>query len=241
MLLESHWIVYGLLASIIASVHLWIGWFETRFERSENRWIGFVGGIALGYVTLYMLPKLSYVTVRFIAANPDASWELQYRTYFILLLGIVVHLVFERVSRMGTGGANAARWLEIVVLALYSFLVGYVAVELPRSQIKFHVLANVILAFHLMGMVHHLRTRYPSAHAGWSPFAFALLIAFSYVLGIVTELRELFVVSATAFIAGIILVNVMSEELPTGKEGRLRYFLVGVSVFTLVFILIPPT
>ncbi len=111
MLLESNWIVYGLLASIIASVHLWIGWFESRFKESENRWIGFVGGIAVGYVTLYMLPKLSNVTVRFIAANPDAWWALQYRAYFILLLGIVVHLVFERVSRMSIGGVGCTlRW-----------------------------------------------------------------------------------------------------------------------------------
>ncbi len=239
MLLESNWIVYGFLASIIASVHLWIGWFEARFERSENRWIGFVGGIALGYVTLYMRPKLSNVTVRFIAANPDAAWALQYRAFFILLLGIVVHLVFERLSRMSSGGANAARWLEIVVLALYSFLVGYVAVELPRSEIRFHVLANVILALHLMGMVHSLRTRHPSAHTGWGRIGFALLVVFGYVLGVVTELPEFTVVCATAFTAGMILVNIMSEELPRGKEGRLRYFLVGVGVFAMVSILIP--
>ncbi len=241
MQLESHWIVYGLLASIIASVHLWIGWFEARFVRSENRWIGFVGGIAMGYVTLYMLPKLSNVTVRFIATNPDASWALQYRAYFILLLGIVVHLVFERVSRMSTGGANAAKWLEIVVLGLYSFLIGYLAVELPRSEIRFHVLANVILALHLMGMVHHLRMRHPSAHTGWGRIGFALLVVFGYVLGVVSELRESTIVSATAFIAGIILVNIMSEVLPTGMEGRLRFFLVGVGVFAMVSILIPRT
>ena len=241
MLLESNWIVYGLLASIIASVHLWIGWFEARFVRSENRWIGFVGGIALGYVTLYMLPKLSNVTVRFIAANPDASWALQNRAYFILLLGIVVHLVLERGSRMSTRGANAARWHEIAVLGLYSFLVGYVAVELPRSEIRFHVLANVILALHLMGMVHHLRKRHPSAHAGWGRVGFASLVVFGYVLGVVTELPESTIVSGTAFTAGMILVNVMSEELPRGKEGRLGYFLVGVGVFAVVSILIPRT
>ncbi len=241
MLLESHWIVYGLLASIIASVHLWMGWFESRFKESENRWIGFVGGIAVGYVTLYMLTNLSNVTVRFIAANPDASWALQYRAYFILLFGIVVHLVLERFSRMSAGGANVARWLEIVVLGLYSFLIGYVAVELPRSEIRFHILANVILAFHLMGMVHHLRTRHPSTHAGWGRIGFALLVVFGYVLGVVTEVPESTVVSATAFTAGIILVNVMSEELPRGKEGRLGYLLVGVGVFALVSILIPRT
>ncbi|MCH7856188.1 MAG: hypothetical protein IIB37_05505 [Gemmatimonadetes bacterium] len=241
MLLEANWIVYGLLASIIASVHLWIGWFEVRFERSENRWIGFIGGIAVGYVTLYMLPKLSRVTVRFIAANPDAAWALQYRAYFILLLGIVVYLVFERVSRMSAGGANAARWLEIGVLGLYGFLIGYVAVELPRSEIRFHVLANVILALHLMGMVHRLRRHHPSAHAGWGRIGFALLVVFGYVLGVVTELHEFIIVDATAFTAGVILVNIMSEELPRGKEGHLRYFLMGVGVFAAVSILIPRT
>ena len=241
MQLESHWIVYGLLASIIASVHLWMGWFESRFERFENQWIGFVGGIAVGYVTLYMLPKLSDITSSFVTANPDFWSVLQYRAYFILLLGIVVYLVFERTSRMSARGAAAARWLEIAVLGLYGFLVGYVAVELPRPEIAFHVLANVILASHLMGMVHRLRTRYPSAHTGWTRIAFALLVVFGYVLGVVTELRELFVVSTTAFIAGIILVNVMSEELPKGKEGRLRYFLVGVTVFTVVSVLLRRT
>ena len=238
MLLEANWIVYGLLASIIASVHLWIGWFEVRFERSENRWIGFIGGIAVGYVTLYMLSR---VTVRFIAANPDAAWALQYRAYFILLLGIVVYLVFERVSRMSAGGANAARWLEIGVLGLYGFLIGYVAVELPRSEIRFHVLANVILALHLMGMVHRLRRHHPSAHAGWVRIGFALLVVFGYVLGVVTELHEFIIVDATAFTAGVILVNIMSEELPRGKEGHLRYFLMGVGVFAAVSILIPRT
>ena len=68
-----------------------------------------------------------------------------------------------------------------------------------------------------------------------------MLVVFGYVLGVVTELRESTIVSATAFIAGIILVNVMSEELPRGKQGRLRYFLVGVGVFALVSILIPRT
>ena len=89
-------------------MHLWIGWFESRFKRFENQWIGFVGGIALGYVTLYMLPKLSNVTSSFITANPDAWSVLQYRAYFILLLGIVVYLVFERASRMSGRGRGAS-------------------------------------------------------------------------------------------------------------------------------------
>jgi|TARA_B100001971_G_C18138732_1_gene509131 hypothetical protein len=44
-----------------------------------------------------------------------------------------------------------------------------------------------------------------------------------------------------AFTAGIILMNVMPEELPTGKERRLRCFLVGVTVFVVMSILVPRT
>jgi len=234
MLLESHWIVYGLLASIMASVHLWIGWFETRFQRSENRWMGFIGGIATGYVALYLLPKLSNVTVRFIEANPDVSWALQHWAYFILLLGIVVHLVFERTSGMGTAGESAARWLSILVLAVYGFLVGYVAVELPRAEIRFHVLANVIFALHLMGMSHRFRVRFRSAHAGWRSMAFASLLVLGYVVGVITELPDSVISGPNAFVAGIVLVGILPEELPSRKKGQLRYFLVGVGAFVVV-------
>ena len=238
MHLEAHWIVYGLIASIIASVHLWIGWFESRFERYEDQWVGFTGGIALGYVTLYMLPKLSDATSGFITANPDAWPIVQYQAYFILLLGILVYLVFERASRISASGATAAKWLEITVQGLYNLLVGYIAVELPRVEVSYHLLAAVILAMHLMGMTHLLRTRHPSAHKGWSRFAFTLLVISGYVLGLVTELHKGVVVGVTAFIAGIILVNVMSEELPKEKEGQLRYFLVGVAMFMAVALIV---
>jgi hypothetical protein len=65
-----------------------------------------------------------------------------------------------------------------------------------------------------------------------------LLVVLGYVLAVVTELPDVTIVSGTAFTAGMILVNVMSEELPSGKEGRLRYFLAGVGVFVVTAFLI---
>jgi hypothetical protein len=237
MHLEAHWLIYGLIASIIASVHLWIDWFESRFERFENVWIGFTGGIALGYVTLYMLPKLSSATTGFIVSNPEGWSPAQYRLYVILLLGIVVYLISERASRISAGGATIARVFELMVQGSYNFLIGYIAVELPRSEISFHLVSAVILALHLMGMTHLLRKHHPSLHNGWWRIAFASLVVLGYTLGLVTEVHTGIVLSVTAFIAGIILVNVMSEELPKEKEGELGYFLAGVAVFSAVALL----
>jgi hypothetical protein len=237
MHLEAHWISYGLIASIIASVHLWIGWFESRFEQFENMWIGFTGGIALGYVTLYMLPKLSSATTGFIVSNPEGWSPAQYRLYIILLLGIVVYLISERASRISSGGATMARMFELMVQGSYNFLIGYIAVELPRPELSYHLLSAVILALHLMGMTHLLRRHQPSLHQGWWRIAFASLVVLGYTLGLVTEVHGGIVLSVTAFISGIILVNVMSEELPKEKEGELGYFLAGVAVFSAVALL----
>ena len=40
--------------------------------------------------------------------------------------------------------------------------------------------------------------------------------------------------SGTALVAGVILVDVIGDELPRGKTGRLPWFLVGVAVFAVV-------
>ena len=56
-----------------------------------------------------------------------------------------------------------------------------------------------------------------------------------------TWLRQPAGVHRTRGCAGIILVNVMSEELPRGREGHLRYFLVGGLVFAVMSVLIPRT
>ena len=237
--LDTNWAIYGLLAAIIASVHVWIGWFERRFDRFEAHWMGFVGGIAVGYVTLYMLPKLSRITFNYMTSPPDDyAYLFQYRAYVILLAGLIAYMMVESASRAGDVGRAAAGWIEAALIALYSFLIGYVAVELPPAQIYLHVLANVTLALHLMGMLHHLRVHHPHTHQGWRGWVYAALVFFGYGVGVVSELPDAFVVGVTAFLAGIILVNVMSDELPKGKEGRMPMFLVGVGCFLVVTLVI---
>jgi hypothetical protein len=234
MQIETEWLTYALLVSIIAFVYLWIGAFERRFWPVENKWDGFVGGIAVGYVALFMLPKLGMTTYVTYGDGED-GWVLsQYRAYYLLLASIAVYMIVERAERASPKGEIAARWTAITIQALYSFLMGYVAVEMPLPGLGYHVLANVILALHLMGMLHHLRAHHPKALTGAAPYVFTLLVIAGYTAGIVTELPYGLVMSGTAIVAGVILVDVIGDELPRGKTGRLSWFLCGVVMFAVV-------
>ena len=64
-------------------------------------------------------------------------------------------------------------------------------------------------------------------------WAYLLLVLVGSFLGLTTELPDLFVHDMTAFLAGIILVFVISEELPLKYPGRVPWFLLGVALFVL--------
>ena len=229
--IETRWLAYGVLVIPIASVHLWFTAFAERFKASEARWVGVAGGVALGYVTLYMLPKLSAITVYGVEQYPDAHPFFGLRAYLLLLFGIVLYLVIDRLDQ---SPALRQRWtaqfLEYGAHGAYHFLAGYLAVEMPRPGLALHALAAAILIAHVMGMTNLLRHRRPAGYpyVRWVLF---LLVLAGGTLALVTELPRSFVNYATAFICGIIILNVVAEELPTGYKDKFRWFLLGIGFF----------
>ena len=43
-------------------------------------------GIAIGYVLLYVMPKLTVMTMSYVAGNPDAHPLMQNRAFLVLLM-----------------------------------------------------------------------------------------------------------------------------------------------------------
>ena len=236
--MESNWLIYALMAAAVASVHLWFPWFDRRFAASENKWVSITGGVAVVYVCLYMLPKLSNATARMIESQPDA-WEFwQYRIYLMLLAGLLADLSIERAKLLGPEMIARVRYIEFAILALYDFLVGYVISEFPGPGVVVHALVSIVLGLHLMGMVHGFRVKHRDLYDRGGRWVAALLVAGGYLTGALTELPWELVMQSTALVAGFILVNVIAEELPRGRENRLRWFMVGVASSVVIIALL---
>lgn len=236
--IESDWLAYGLIVIPIASVHLWLPAFARRFAASEEAWIGFTGGIALGYVILYMLPKVSIMTMIAVSENPDAHHFVHLRAYLVLLVGVITYIAIDRLDQSSSLRKNrSARTAEYSIHALYNLLAGYVAVELPASNLIAHLLVAAILALHVMGMSNLLRHKHGDTYTSVRWLLLVLVICGGSI-ALVTELPKEFVNISTALVGGIILLNVVSEELPTGRKRRFSWFLVGVISVLIAMLLI---
>lgn len=237
--LEQNWWVLGIMAGGLASLHLAFIRIDAAIRRREALWMGIIGGVAAGYVVLHLLPKIAGIAG--VAPKSPVGFALAVYDlwpYYVLLAGVVTYLCTLALDRMEGAPAGIARGFDFAVHGAYSALVGYVFVELSSSHAEVNGLVAVILGAHLLGMNHILRgTRREGfdAAARWVLF---LLVLAGTAVGLATEIPARLIYTVTAFLAGIILVNVISEELPLRHQNRLPWFLVGVSLYLIATLLI---
>lgn len=228
---EFNWVALLIMSSALASVHLWFPWFDVRYARTTSFWMGLIGGVAAGYAILYLLPKIARISAKQAGLDIDAVIEFDdFSMYFIMLSGIGTYLVMLHLDNMASRLSVLARVFDYLVHGAYSMLIGYVFVESASEKDTINALVLVIFGLHLLGMNHVLRTIRPEGF-GTGRWIFFSLILVGAGMGIITELPDVFVYSLTAFLAGIILVFVISEELPLKYPGRVPWFLLGVALF----------
>ncbi len=232
---ELNWISLLLMSGALASVHLWFPWFDVRFAQGTSFWMGLIGGVAAGYAILYLLPKIARITAKVVGLDPEAEMAfLDLRMYFLMLLGMVSYLVMLHLDTGKARFSYLAIGFDYGVHGAYSLLLGYVFVEMASEKYEINALVGLVFGLHLLGMNHVLRAIRTTGFDSSARWAYFLLVLAGSVLGLTTELPELFVHSMTAFLAGIILVFVISEELPLKYPGRVPWFLLGALLFVLV-------
>lgn len=230
--LEYHWLGLSLMAAALASVHVWFPRFDDRFARHTDRWMGFVGGVATCYVTLFVLPKLGWITSAIMAKDTGQFAALSHlRMYHLLLTAIVVYLLMIHLDASEARVRVLARVFDFAVHGAYSFLAGYVYVELTADFAEINALICIILGLHLLGMDHLLRAARRAGFDRAGRWIYFLLVLLGAGLGVLTELPKPFTDGMTAFLAGIILVNVIAEELPIRHRSRVPWYLGGLAFY----------
>lgn len=229
---ELNWITLLVISGALASLHLWFPWFDVRYARGTSFWMGLIGGIAAGYAILYLLPKIARMTAKTVGLDPETELGfLDLRMYLLMLSGMAAYLVMLHLDTGQTRWSVLARAFDYLVHGAYSLLLGYVFVEMASEKEAINALIGTVFALHLLGMNHVLRTIRTTGFDSVGRWTYFLLVLAGAGLGLTTELPDLFVHSMTGFLAGIILVFVISEELPLKHPGRVPWFLLGVAMF----------
>ena len=215
--------------AIVAAAHL----FATRIEAAAGarlrQLLSLAGGVAVGYVFVALLPKMGFYTSLFLQANPDMPDVVRLRLYLFALLGFLVYFAADRYHAKADGGRTAVV-LHGIVFAAYSALVGYLIAHAEEVRTGYvpHIAVGLAMAVHLFAVDHQLRGWHGAVFDRALRYVFALAVVAGWCIGLWVPLGKDAVAIWSSILAGGILVNVFSEEFPSGGRGDARAFLLGV-------------
>jgi hypothetical protein len=222
---------------LIAFAHAILPQVEKRLGHREPELVSLAGGIAIGYVFLYLLPKIGDYTAAIVVNEPGGLEAVHYRLYAIALLGMLVYYLNDHLNVPHDGRRHAATAIRVTMFALYNFSIGNLLVNVPRDGHVPYLVIGSILALHMLGVDHHLRALYRKWFDQWIRWVLALSVLAGWGVGLVVAIDVNVFAAISAFLAGAVIVNVMTEELPQRDTGRTRFFIGGVAIFAILMTL----
>ncbi len=218
----------------LALVHLLTGRVRLLRHDMDSPWLSASAGVAIGYVFMYLLPKLA--DMKYGLAGDGYTDFVEKHFFFFVMLGF---LVFYKVG-WASGAANvpehwrsAARWAHRSGFIGYSLMLGYTVTAFKNPDIVAALLATAILGFHLMGVDLHLRHARPETFDKQLRYLLAASVVVGWVFGITTDLSDTAVALWTALLAGGMLMLVLREELPGDLSRHYVPFTAAIIVSSL--------
>ncbi len=232
---------FQLLALVLLClVHLFVG--RLHFLHRSRGWISFFGGAAAAYVFVYLMPKLGYQQLILTGVVPASGWlgYLQHHAYLVAFVGF---LTYFGASRAGASAevptdqsakdslSHPLEMLHILSAALYALLVGYLLADYQRPGITPILLGMIALSLHFLGADHALLERYGKLYDRLIRWLLVGATIAGACIGALTTLRPTVVAMWFAFLAGAIIVNVLEDELPKGRQSDFWWFVAGALSF----------
>jgi zinc transporter ZupT len=235
--------VWAVLLLIL--VHLWSD--KLRLicpEKYEQSWLSLSGGFAVGYVFIYVMPKLAKKQLVLINAPDTGIYGfLEHHAYIVALAGFIIYYGIDRAviyfyDEKQKNRSIAIASLHLISFAAYSGLLGYLIAEWRFDRLELFILASFSLGFHLLGINYGLYHRYKEIYKRIIRWLLITSTVTGWGIGATTRVNENTLALWFSFVAGAIVINAIREELPGSQHGRFWPFLAGSMIFVLIMLII---
>lgn len=220
---------------LMAAVYILYPGFEKAASAYQHLWIPFTGGVAIGYVFLYLLPKLSDYTDSIRVEGVQGIREiLDYRVYLYGLLGFVFYYFVDQYKAQKNRKQIGPKILLGSGFFIYSLLTGYILANWSRPGLIPVFLAGSILTLHLLGVNHQVRKWHRRVFDDYFRWLFAIALIIGWGAGIFLDIPREMEIVVTGMLAGGIITNIMNEEIPNRDPYKIVPFIAGVVLITIV-------
>jgi hypothetical protein len=222
---------------IFSCVHLWAERIRDLWIVSSSRFLSVGSGVAIAYVFVDLLPKLSE-SDSFVKAK---LWEIfpyfEHHVYILALLGFILFFVVDR-SKAIVKNQSAYFLLSLSSYALFNFLVGYAVVDKDNLEVQPLILFTIAIALHYFMNDYSLSMAHGNEYRRSGKWILIISLFLGWLAGLWLELSETSVALVSAFIGGGVIMNVTRHELPEENPHSLGAFLVAVVVYTTILLTI---
>lgn len=230
----------------------------------RQKWFSFAGGVAIAYVVLDILPRLTqaFMTVEQGQLNTLTPFEVS--AYGLILLGILLFYGLEVLVRSPQFSPTSlpesnpkpaqntdvnqgiSRSLNLVITGIhlscfvaYGFVLSNVLNGfLFQSQLIEQSLFSTVLLLHFIVLDDRLQERHQAPYRRVGRWCLAIAILFGALVPEDVLRDTLLVYFLWAFIAGSLLFNGLKDELSTQDESCYWSFCFGAVVFSIVLLLL---
>ena len=228
----------SLLAIIIFSlVHLFANKARNLSASSHSRFLSIGSGIAIAYVFIDILPKLS----KHEPLVNSAIWKFfpyfERHVYVMALLGFLLFYMVDR-SNKYFSNPNISFYLSISSYALLNLLIGYAVVDIDNPEVKPLVLFTIAISLHYFTIDYSLTETFKNKYDHVARYILIACLFAGWLSGFIFTLSATAVALISAFIGGGVIMNVTRHELPLDHPTSLPSFLLATGFYTLILLLI---
>lgn len=227
----------SLLAVVVFSlVHLLANRTRILNGKLHHRFLSIGSGIAIAYVFIDILPKLS----KHEPVVNQAIWRFfpyfEKHVYVMALLGFLLFFVVDRSNKLSKYPASF--YLSLSSYALFNILIGYAVVDIDNPEVRPLVLFTIAIALHYFVNDYSLTENFKDQYDRVAKWILIASLFLGWSIGLLFELSTTAVALISAFIGGGVIMNVTRHELPDEHQGSLACFLLAAAFYTLTLLML---
>jgi hypothetical protein len=219
---------------IFAAIHLFASRIQQMSLPIHAHLLSAGGGIAIAYVFIDLLPKLSESDSIVSQALSGVFPYFERHVYIMALLGFLLFFVVDRVQK--TANMQAAFYLSLSSYSFFNFLIGYAVADKNNPEVQPLALFTIALALHYFTNDYSLSEAHGAQYQKFGKWILILSLFLGWLTGLLFILSPAGVALVSAFIGGGVIMNVTRHELPVNNPNDLGAFLSAAAIYTAILL-----
>ena len=235
--------VTGLLAVVLAALHLGGRYLFAVSAVPRRAWLSAASGVSLAYVFVHLLPEVAHIEAEL---EESTGWlaSIERNAWIMALVGLLAFYALQQQAERSKAAEEDRQtddrvgWVHIGAYGLYNMVIGYLLVEQARLSDSSVWLFAAAMGVHFVVNDHGLREDHGWLYHDTGRYVLAAAVLVGWLASLVVVLPEVAVGLPLAFLAGSIVLTVVKEELPEERESRVGPLVLGAAGYAAILLVI---